>query len=66
MFLLTVAGQHTVLGDRIKWASTTSRFNTGPAAVQMNFSENGASKDWLISQITFRYLINFRYCLFYS
>ena len=41
---------YSVTGDRIKWASTTSRFNSSPAAVQMNgFSENGASKDWLIS-----------------
>ncbi len=41
---------YSVTGDRIKWASTTSRFNSSPAAVQINgFSEIGASKDWLIS-----------------
>jgi hypothetical protein len=27
---------YSVTGDRIKWASTTSRFNSSPAAVQMN------------------------------
>lgn len=41
---------YSVTGDRIKWASTTSRFNSSPAAVQINgYTENGASKDWLIS-----------------
>ena len=41
---------YSVTGDKIKWASTTSRFNSSPAAVQINgYTENGASKDWLIS-----------------
>ncbi|MFV8347957.1 HYR domain-containing protein [Flavobacterium sp. ZB4P13] len=41
---------HSTAGDKIKWASTSSRFNSSPAAVLINgYSENGASKDWLIS-----------------
>ena len=42
--------EYSVTGDKIKWASTTTRFNSTPAAVQINgYSENGISKDWLIS-----------------
>lgn len=42
--------QYSVTGDKIKWTSTTTRFNSTPAAVQINgYTENGASKDWLIS-----------------
>ncbi|MET0945388.1 MAG: HYR domain-containing protein [Flavobacterium sp.] len=41
---------YSVAGDKIKWASTSSRFNSSPAAVLINgYAENGASKDWLIS-----------------
>jgi hypothetical protein len=41
---------HSAAGDKIKWTSTSSRFNSSPAAVVINgYSENGASKDWLIS-----------------
>jgi hypothetical protein len=41
---------YSVSGDKIKWASTSTRFNSSPAAVVMNgYSETGASKDWLIS-----------------
>gem|GEM_PF-387572 len=41
---------YSVAGDKIKWASTSSRFNSSPAAVSINgYAENGASKDWLIS-----------------
>ena len=50
--VLTNSGwtSYSVAGDKVKWSSTTSRFNSSPAAVQMNgFSENGPSKDWLIS-----------------
>lgn len=42
--------EFSVTGDKIKWVSQTTRFNSSPAAVQMNgFTENGPSKDWLIS-----------------
>ncbi len=50
--VLTNSGwtSYSVTGDNVKWASTTTRFNSSPAAVQMNgFSESGASNDWLIS-----------------
>lgn len=50
--VLTNSGwsQYSVAGDKIKWVSTTTRFNSSPAAVQINgYSETGASKDWLIS-----------------
>jgi hypothetical protein len=41
---------YSVSGDKVKWASTSTRFNSSPAAVLMNgYSETGASKDWLIS-----------------
>lgn len=42
--------EFSVTGDKIKWVSQTTRFNSSPAAVQINgFNEDGASKDWLIS-----------------
>jgi trimeric autotransporter adhesin len=42
--------EYSTAGNNLKWASTTTRFNSSPAAVQMNgFAETGASKDWLIS-----------------
>ncbi|RKS90349.1 putative secreted protein (Por secretion system target) [Flavobacterium limicola] len=50
--VLTNSGwtEYSVAGDKIKWVSTNTRFNSSPAAVQMNgYSETGASKDWLIS-----------------
>lgn len=50
--VLTNSGwtEYSVAGDKNKWVSTTTRFNSSPAAVQMNgYSETGASKDWLIS-----------------
>ena len=50
--VLTNSGwtEYSVAGDKIKWVSTTTRFNSSPAAVQINgYSETGASKDWLIS-----------------
>lgn len=50
--VLTNSGwtSYSVTGVNVKWASTTTRFNSSPAAVQMNgFTENGASNDWLIS-----------------
>ncbi len=41
---------YSVVGNIVKWASTTTRFNSSPRAVQINgFTESGASKDWLIS-----------------
>jgi len=41
---------YSVAGDKIKWTSTSSRFNSSPAAIQINgYTETGASKDWLIS-----------------
>jgi hypothetical protein len=41
---------YSVAGDKVKWASTTTRFNSSPAAIQINgYAEVGASKDWLIS-----------------
>jgi endonuclease/exonuclease/phosphatase family metal-dependent hydrolase len=41
---------YSVAGNKIKWASTSSRFNSSPAAIQINgYTEIGASKDWLIS-----------------
>lgn len=41
---------YSVSGDKLKWASTSTRFNSSPAAVLMNgYAETGASKDWLIS-----------------
>lgn len=41
---------YSVSGDKVKWASTSTRFNSSPAAVLMNgYTETGASKDWLIS-----------------
>jgi hypothetical protein len=41
---------YSVSGDKVKWASTSTRFNSSPAAVLMNgYAETGASKDWLIS-----------------
>jgi hypothetical protein len=41
---------YSVSGEKVKWASTSTRFNSSPAAVLMNgYSETGASKDWLIS-----------------
>jgi trimeric autotransporter adhesin len=41
---------YSVAGDKIKWVSTSSRFNSSPRSVQINgYSEVGASKDWLIS-----------------
>jgi hypothetical protein len=41
---------YSVAGDKVKWVSTTTRFNSSPAAVQINgYTEVGASKDWLIS-----------------
>jgi hypothetical protein len=41
---------YSVSGDKVKWTSTSTRFNSSPAAVLMNgYSETGASKDWLIS-----------------
>ena len=52
--VLTNSGwtEYSVTGDKMKWASTNTRFNSSPAAIQMNgFSENGASKDWLISPV---------------
>ena len=50
--VLTNSGwtEYSVAGGKSKWMSTTTRFNSSPAAVQMNgYSETGASKDWLIS-----------------
>lgn len=50
--VLTNSGwtEYSVAGDKIKWVNTNTRFNSSPAAVQMNgYSETGASKDWLIS-----------------
>jgi hypothetical protein len=41
---------YSVAGNKIKWTSTSSRFNSSPAAVQINgYTEAGASNDWLIS-----------------
>ncbi|WP_281239101.1 MBG domain-containing protein [Flavobacterium praedii] len=41
---------YSVAGNNIKWTSTSSRFNSSPAAIQINgYTEVGASKDWLIS-----------------
>jgi hypothetical protein len=41
---------YSVAGNKIKWVSTSSRFNSSPAAVQINgYTEDGASNDWLIS-----------------
>jgi hypothetical protein len=41
---------YSVTGDKIKWASQNTRFNSSPRAVQINgYTETGASKDWLIS-----------------
>ena len=41
---------YSVAGNKIKWASTSSRFNSSPAAIQINgYTEVGASNDWLIS-----------------
>jgi hypothetical protein len=41
---------YSVAGNKIKWASTSSRFNSSPAAIQINgYTEVGASKDWLVS-----------------
>ncbi|SHG05392.1 Por secretion system C-terminal sorting domain-containing protein [Flavobacterium micromati] len=50
--VLTNSGwfEYSIAGNTIKWASTTTRFNSAPAAVQINgFAETGPSKDWLIS-----------------
>jgi trimeric autotransporter adhesin len=50
--ILTNSGWKTysIAGNTINWASTSTRFNSAPRAVQINgFSENGASNDWLIS-----------------
>jgi hypothetical protein len=50
--VLTNSGwtSYSVAGDKIKWASTITRFNSSPAAVLINgYAENGASEDWLIS-----------------
>jgi hypothetical protein len=50
--VLTNSGwtEYSVAGNTIKWASTTTRFNSAPAAVLINgFAETGASEDWLIS-----------------
>lgn len=41
---------YSVLGNKVFWASTTTRFNSSPGAIIINgYSEDGASKDWLIS-----------------
>ncbi|TRX36445.1 T9SS type A sorting domain-containing protein [Flavobacterium sp. ZT3R18] len=41
---------YSVAGNKIKWASTSSRFNSSPAAIQINgYTEVGPSNDWLIS-----------------
>jgi hypothetical protein len=41
---------YSVTGNKIKWVSTSSRFNSSPAAMQINgYTEDGVSKDWLIS-----------------
>jgi hypothetical protein len=41
---------YSVAGNKIKWTSTSSRFNSSPAAIQINgYTEVGASNDWLIS-----------------
>lgn len=41
---------YSVAGNNVKWASTTTRFNSSPGAVLINgYTEVGASKDWLIS-----------------
>ncbi|MEZ7504489.1 MBG domain-containing protein [Flavobacterium sp. Arc2] len=41
---------YSVAGDKIKWESTSVKFNSSPAAVQINgYAESGPSKDWLIS-----------------
>ena len=52
--VLTNSGwtEYSVAGNNVKWTSTSTRFNSSPAAIQMNgFTENGASKDWLISPV---------------
>ncbi|MBB1192126.1 endonuclease [Flavobacterium sp. SOK18b] len=52
--VLTNSGwtEYSVAGNNLKWTSTNTRFNSSPAAVQMNgYAENGASKDWLISPV---------------
>jgi hypothetical protein len=67
--VLTNSGwtEYSVAGNNLKWTSTNTRFNSSPAAVQMNgYAENGASKDWLISPVLqFKYFDKF-HCLFFT
>lgn len=60
--------QYSVTGNTIKWASTSSRFNTSPAALQINgYTETGASNDWLISpKLRLDNFSNFPILSFYS
>ncbi|PWA09563.1 hypothetical protein DB891_07735 [Flavobacterium laiguense] len=59
---------YSVTGSNIKWVSTTSRFNSSPAAVQINgYTEAGASNDWLISpKLRLDNFANFPIVSFYS
>lgn len=60
--------QYSVTGNTIKWSSTSSRFNSSPAAVQINgYTETGASNDWLISpRLRLDNFSNFPILSFYS
>ena len=60
--------EYSVTGNTVKWASTTSRFNSSPAAIQINgYNETGASKDWLISpRLRLDSFSNFPILSFYS
>jgi hypothetical protein len=59
---------YSVTGSNIKWTSTTSRFNSSPAAIQINgYTEAGASNDWLISpKLRLDNFTNFPIVSFYS
>ena len=60
--------EYSVAGNTIKWVSTTTRFNSSPAAVQINgYGESGESKDWLISpNLRLNSFDNFPLLSFYS
>ena len=59
---------YSVTGSNIKWTSTTSLFNSSPAAIQINgYTEAGASNDWLISpKLRLDNFTNFPIVSFYS
>jgi hypothetical protein len=59
---------YSVLGNKVNWASTTTRFNSSPRAVIINgYTEDGASKDWFISpKLRLDTFTNFPLLSFYS